>query len=178
MIESTTAACGVAEMLETTEEMDAYLEACIQISEGDSACIAKALGDITRANGTAQIARERGMSHQRLYKGQSGDQGSTYHTISKGFLALELCMRASVKQGAAKKMWLRLLNCSLFSSSPQSLPVGGDTSNKPFEWTGHQQLSALPPPPPASCLPLKVSVKSHHDDFSRQPPSVHHRKRI
>jgi hypothetical protein len=29
MDESTTAPCGVAEMLETTEEMDAYLEACI-----------------------------------------------------------------------------------------------------------------------------------------------------
>ncbi len=75
MIESTTAPCGVAEMLETTEEVDAYLDGCIQISEGDPACIAKALGDITRANGTAQIARERGLSLQRLYKGQSGDRG-------------------------------------------------------------------------------------------------------
>jgi len=32
----------------------------------------------------------------------------------------------------------------------------GDTSNKPFEWTGHHQLSA--PPPQDSCLPLKGSV--------------------
>ena len=32
----------------------------------------------------------------------------------------------------------------------------GDTSNKPFEWTGHHQLSA--PPPQDFCLPLKGSV--------------------
>jgi hypothetical protein len=81
---------------------------------------------------------------------------SSYHTISKVFLALGLCMSASVKQGATKKKWLRLLNCCLFSSSPQSLPVGGDTSNKPFEWTGRPLLSASPLL--ASCLPLKGSV--------------------
>jgi len=34
----------------------------------------------------------------------------------------------------------------------------GDTSNKPFEWTGHHKLSATPPQ--ASCLPLKGSVES------------------
>ena len=33
----------------------------------------------------------------------------------------------------------------------------GDTSNKPFEWTGLHQLSAAPPQ--ASCLPLKGSVR-------------------
>ena len=33
-------------IIETPEEMATYLEACIQESEGDSAFIAKALGDI------------------------------------------------------------------------------------------------------------------------------------
>ena len=32
----------------------------------------------------------------------------------------------------------------------------GDTSNKPFEWTGRHQFFASPPQ--ASCLPLKGSV--------------------
>jgi hypothetical protein len=47
-------------------------------------------------------------------------------------------------------------------------PVAGSTagrrqrwqsssSNKPFEWTGHHQLSASPPQ--ALCLPLKGSVR-------------------
>jgi hypothetical protein len=34
----------------------------------------------------------------------------------------------------------------------------GDTSNKPFEWTGRHQLTA--PPPQSPCLPLKGSVRS------------------
>jgi len=32
-----------------------------------------------------------------------------------------------------------------------------DTSNKPFEWTGHRQRSASPPQAP--CLPLRGSVR-------------------
>jgi len=47
----------VAEFLKTPEEMAAYLEACIQESDGDAAFMAKALGDIARAKGMTQIAR-------------------------------------------------------------------------------------------------------------------------
>jgi len=32
-----------------------------------------------------------------------------------------------------------------------------DTSNKPFEWSGHHQLTASPPQAP--CLPLKGGVR-------------------
>lgn len=90
MIQIMTVTSGVAEILETTEGMAAYLDAYIQISEGDAACITKALGVIVRANGMALIARERGLSHQRLYEGQSGDRGSNFDTISNVFLALGL----------------------------------------------------------------------------------------
>ena len=58
MMETKTASYDVAEFLETPEEMAAYLEACIQESDGDAAFIAKALGDIARAKGMTQIARE------------------------------------------------------------------------------------------------------------------------
>jgi hypothetical protein len=54
MIETKTAPYDVAEFLETPEEMAAYLEACIQESDGDAAFIAKALGDIARAKGMTQ----------------------------------------------------------------------------------------------------------------------------
>ncbi|MFN7899215.1 MAG: addiction module antidote protein, partial [Synechococcaceae cyanobacterium] len=57
----------VAEFLETPEEMAAYLEACIQESDGDAAFIAKALGDIARAKGMTQVARETGLSRESLY---------------------------------------------------------------------------------------------------------------
>lgn len=69
MIQIMTLQSGVAEILETSGDMAAYLDAYIQISEGDAACITKALGVIVRANGMALIAREQGLSHLRLYRG-------------------------------------------------------------------------------------------------------------
>ena len=44
-----TTAYDVAEHLRTPEEMEAYLEACIEEADGDAAFIAKAKGDIARA---------------------------------------------------------------------------------------------------------------------------------
>lgn len=44
----------VADHLRSPEEMVAYLEACIIESDGDAAFVAKALGDIARAKGSAQ----------------------------------------------------------------------------------------------------------------------------
>jgi probable addiction module antidote protein len=66
MMETKTAPYDVAEFLETPEEMAAYLEACIQESDGDAAFIAKSLGDIARAKGMTQIARETGLSRGSL----------------------------------------------------------------------------------------------------------------
>jgi probable addiction module antidote protein len=66
MMETKTAPYDVAEFLETPEEMAAYLEACILESDGDAAFIAKALGDIARAKGMTQIARETGLSRGSL----------------------------------------------------------------------------------------------------------------
>ena len=47
---TTTTKYDVAEHLRTPEEMVAYLEACLEEADGDAAFIAKALGDIARAN--------------------------------------------------------------------------------------------------------------------------------
>ena len=89
----------VAEFLETPEEMAAYLEACIQESEGDVAFIAKALGDIARAKGMTQIARETGLSRESLYKALSGDRSPSFDTILKVVSALGLQLSASVRDG-------------------------------------------------------------------------------
>lgn len=48
----------IAEHLRTTEEMAIYLEACIEEGGKDAGFIAKALGDIARAKGMTQVARE------------------------------------------------------------------------------------------------------------------------
>ncbi len=55
----------VAKHLRTPEEMAAYLEACLEEGGGDAAFIAKALGDIARAKGMAQVARDPGLSRGR-----------------------------------------------------------------------------------------------------------------
>jgi probable addiction module antidote protein len=50
-MKTTTSLWDVAEHLRTPEEMAAYLEACIEEAHGDASFIAKALGDIARAQG-------------------------------------------------------------------------------------------------------------------------------
>ena len=99
-MQTKTAPYDVAEFLETPEEMAAYLEACIQESEGDSAFIAKALGDIARAKGMTQIARETGLSRKSLYKALSGDRSPSFDTILKVISALGLKLSASAKEVA------------------------------------------------------------------------------
>ena len=99
-METKTAPYDVAEFLETPEEMAAYLEACIQESDGDAAFIAKALGDIARAKGMTQVALESGLSRESLYKAPSGDRSPSFDTILKVISALGLQLSASVKEGA------------------------------------------------------------------------------
>jgi len=52
--------------------MAAYLETCLEEANGDAAFIAKALGDIARAKGMTQVARDAGPSRESLYKALSG----------------------------------------------------------------------------------------------------------
>ena len=62
----TTTRYDVAEYLRTPEEMAAYLEGCIEESGGDAAFIASALGDIARAKGMSQVARDAGLFPARV----------------------------------------------------------------------------------------------------------------
>jgi len=68
MAKTKTTRYDVAEHLRTPEEMAAYLEACLEEANGDAAFIAKALGNIARAKGMAQVARDAGLSRESLYK--------------------------------------------------------------------------------------------------------------
>lgn len=67
MTKTVTSAYDVAEHLRTPEEMAAYLEAAIEEADGDTVFIAKVLGDIARAKGMAQVARDAGLSRESLY---------------------------------------------------------------------------------------------------------------
>lgn len=50
----------VAEHLRTPEEMAAYLDAWLEEEPVDAAGIARALGDIARAKGMTQVAKDAG----------------------------------------------------------------------------------------------------------------------
>ena len=84
----------VAEHLRSPEEMAAYLEACFEEAEGDAAFIAKALGDIARAKGMSQVARDTGLSRESLYKALSGERSPGFDTILKVTRALGLKLHA------------------------------------------------------------------------------------
>ena len=70
----------VAEHLRTPEEMAAYFEACLEEANGDAAFIAKGLGDIARAKGMTQVARDAGLSRESLYKALSGERSPGFDT--------------------------------------------------------------------------------------------------
>jgi probable addiction module antidote protein len=72
MTKTATTRYDVAEHLRTPVEMVAYLEACFEEANGDAAFISKALGDIARAKGMSQVARDAGLSRESLYKALSG----------------------------------------------------------------------------------------------------------
>jgi probable addiction module antidote protein len=74
--------------------MAAYLEAAIAEAQGDAAFIAKALGDIARAKGMAQVARDAGLSRESLYKALSGERSPGFDTILKVVEALGLELHA------------------------------------------------------------------------------------
>ena len=48
------------------KEMAAHLEACVEEADGDAAFIAKALGDIAKAKGMTQVARENNDNTSKL----------------------------------------------------------------------------------------------------------------
>lgn len=83
-----------AQYLSTPKEMEAYLEACIEESNGDATFIAKALGTIARAKGMSQIAKDTGLSRASLYKALSGERSPNLDTILKVMNSLGLTLKA------------------------------------------------------------------------------------
>jgi probable addiction module antidote protein len=92
---TSTSRFDVAEHLRTPEEMAAYLEASIEEADGDATVIARALGDIARARGMTQVAREAGLSRESLYRALSGERSPDFATILKVVHALGLRLSAT-----------------------------------------------------------------------------------
>jgi probable addiction module antidote protein len=78
----------VTEHLETEEDMAMYLEAALE--GNDPSLIAAALGDIAKAKGMSQIAKQTGLGRESLYKALSPEGNPEFSTILKVVKALGL----------------------------------------------------------------------------------------
>ncbi|MGA8053963.1 MAG: addiction module antidote protein [Burkholderiales bacterium] len=90
----------VAEQLRTPEEMAAYLDAWLTEAPDDAPGIARALGDIARAKGMTQVARDAGLSRESLYKALSENGNPSFATVLK--VARALGVRLHAEPAAAR----------------------------------------------------------------------------
>lgn len=84
----------IAEQLRTPEEMAAYLDAWFDEAPDDAAGIARALGDIARAKGMTQVAKDAGLSRESLYRALSADGNPSFATVLKVARALGVKLHA------------------------------------------------------------------------------------
>lgn len=80
-----------AKHLTSIEDMAAYLEAALE--DGDATLVATALGDIARAKGMTQVAREAGLGRESLYKAHSSSGYPEPATVLKVISVLGLQLR-------------------------------------------------------------------------------------
>jgi len=81
-----------AQYLETDEDIAVYLQAVLE--ENDPALFAHALGQVARAKGMTQLARETGLAREALYRALSADGNPELATVMKVMKALSLHLSA------------------------------------------------------------------------------------
>ena len=80
----------VTEHLQDEADQAAYLQAMIDESGNDPTMIAVALGDIARARGMTQVARDAGITREAFYRALSPDGNPSFATVTKVLDALHL----------------------------------------------------------------------------------------
>ena len=90
-----TSTYDVAEHLRTPEEMAAYLDAWLEEASDDTAAIARALGNIARAKGMTEVAKDAGLSRESLYRALSAQGNPSFATVLKVAKALGMKLRAA-----------------------------------------------------------------------------------
>jgi probable addiction module antidote protein len=71
----------MAEELKTEEDVAIYLS--IILEENDSALLASALGDVARARGMTQIAKDSGLTREALYRALRPNSSPRFDTINR-----------------------------------------------------------------------------------------------
>ena len=78
----------MADYLDSEEVITAYINAALE--DGEPAVISAALGDVARARGMSQLARETGVSRDGLYKALSPTGNPSLSTFQSVIAALGL----------------------------------------------------------------------------------------
>jgi probable addiction module antidote protein len=72
-----------AEHLKTDEDIQLYLEACLEEAGDDPAFIVRALGVVARAKNMSQLARDTGLTREGIYKALSEEGNPSFATVAK-----------------------------------------------------------------------------------------------
>lgn len=72
-----------AEYLKTDEDIQLYLEACLEEAGDDPVFIVQALGIVARAKNMSQLARDTGLTREGIYKALSPEGNPTFATVAK-----------------------------------------------------------------------------------------------
>ena len=87
-----------ADYLQSDDDCAQYLQACMDEATENAALFTKAVGDIARARGMMQLARDTGITREGLYKAL-GEQGNpSFATVVKVMHALGLQFNVGARQ--------------------------------------------------------------------------------
>jgi len=91
----------ITDYLDSEDAIAEYLT--IVLEDNDPVLLAAALGDVARARGMTQLARDTGLSRESLYKGLSGDRSPSADTLLKVIraLGLQLSVRPATEHAHA-----------------------------------------------------------------------------
>ena len=82
--------------LKSEKDIALYFEACLEDDPGDGSLVRAALGDIARARGMSQVARETGLARESLYKALSPEGNPEFATVMKVIKALGFRLHAEL----------------------------------------------------------------------------------
>ena len=85
----------IADYLDNEEVIAEYLSAAAQ--DKDSDVLLKALSDVAKARGMAQVAKDAGLGRESLYKALSQGSKPRYETIAAVLRALNVRIAVAVK---------------------------------------------------------------------------------
>ena len=88
-----------ADHLKDDADAAAYLEAALE--DGDAHLVAAALGDVARARGMTQLARDTGLARESLYRALSADGNPELATVLKVIAALGLRLTVESRTATA-----------------------------------------------------------------------------